>query len=86
MAKAKAKKGKLSARSAAVEVLKGKRNGLPTSEIIERVLAHPDVHLGGATPGATISAILATEAKKDDGLLERVAPGTFRLRPQRRTG
>jgi hypothetical protein len=65
-------------------VLRGKRSGMKTSEIIERVLATEGVKLGGKTPGATISAILAVEAAKEDGLIERVAPGTFRLRPQRR--
>ena len=75
---------KTSAREAAVEALRGKRNGLKTAEIVERVLATEGVKLKGKTPGATISAMLAVEAAKEDGLFERVAPGTFRLRPQRR--
>jgi hypothetical protein len=78
------KKGKVSAKAAAVAAFKGKRNGLHSSEIIEAVLATPDVKLGGKTPGATISAILAVEAAKPDGMFERVAPGTFKLRPQSR--
>jgi len=85
-AKKKAAAGTVSAKAAAVECLRGKRNGLKTSAIIEAVLATDGVVLKGKTPGATISAILAVEAAKEDGLVERVAPGTFRLRPQRRTG
>lgn len=75
-------KGTVSARAAAVEVLRGKRNGMKTKAIIDAVLATEGVKLGGKTPGATISAILAVEASKEDGLFERIAPGSFRLRPQ----
>jgi HB1, ASXL, restriction endonuclease HTH domain len=75
---------KVSARAAAVAALKGKRNGLPTSEIIDAVLATRGVKLGGKTPGATVSAILAVEAAKPEGVVVRVSPGVFKLRPQSR--
>jgi HB1, ASXL, restriction endonuclease HTH domain len=35
----------------------------------------------GKTPEATLGALLYTQAKKDDGLVERTGKGTFRLRP-----
>jgi HB1, ASXL, restriction endonuclease HTH domain len=74
----------VSARAAAVEVLRGKRTGVKTSDIIAGVLATDGVKLGGKTPGATISAILAVEAAKPDGMIVRVEPGVFKLAPQRR--
>jgi DNA-binding transcriptional regulator YiaG len=65
-----------------VEVLRGSRKGKTTKKIVAEVLATDGVVLRGKTPAATIAAILAVEAAKVDGLFERVAPGTFRLRPQ----
>jgi hypothetical protein len=79
-----AAKNKVSAKAAAVETLRGQRKGLHSSEIIEKVLATKGVKLAGKTPGATINAILAVEAAKEDGVFERVEPGVFRLRPQSR--
>ncbi len=49
-----------SRQAAAVAVLKGKRVGLPTKEIVAAVLNTKGVSLKGATPGQTIAAILAT--------------------------
>jgi hypothetical protein len=43
------------------------------------VLATPGVRLKGATPAATIQAMLAVENKKG-GIFERVEPGVYRLR------
>lgn len=77
-------KGKVSAKAAAVDVLKKARKPLPTSEIVERVLKTPGVKLGGKTPAATIAAILAVENGKPDGLFRRTAPGTYTLRAGRK--
>ena len=46
-----------------------------------RVLKVRGVRLAGQTPLATISAMFAVE-NKQDGLFERVAPGTYRLREE----
>jgi hypothetical protein len=35
----------------------------------------------GRTPEASLSALLAVEAKRPDGFVIRTAPGTFKLRP-----
>jgi hypothetical protein len=79
------KKGKTSARTAALQVLGGSRKPLKASDVIDAVLAHRDVQLGGATPRATVSAILATEAAKEGGLVTRVEPGTFRISAEGRS-
>jgi HB1/ASXL restriction endonuclease-like protein with HTH domain len=76
-------KGKISGKAGMVAVLKKSRRPLPTKEIVTRTLALPDVKLGGKTPAATLAAILATENAKTDGLFERTAPGTYRLRKGR---
>lgn len=68
------------AKQAAVEALREAGEPLKLKELVERVLAAPGVELKGKTPGATIAAILATENTRADGLFERTAPGTYRLR------
>jgi hypothetical protein len=75
---------KLSAKAAAVGVLRKAGEPLKTAEIVERVLKTPGVKLAGNTPAATIAAILATENAKPDGLFVRTAPGTYTLREERR--
>lgn len=70
-----------SARTAAAEVLRRAKHPLKTKEITERVLRRSDVALGGATPEATMAAILSVENLKRNGMFKRVAPGTYALRP-----
>lgn len=67
--------------SAMVEVLKGKRNPMNAKEITKAIMDRKLApNLQGKTPDATVGAKLSTEAKKDDGLFERVAPGQYKLR------
>lgn len=73
-----------SARTAAAEVLRRAKHPLKTKEITERVLAKQGVALGGATPEATMAAILSVENLKRNGMFKRVAPGTYALRPEPR--
>jgi len=76
--------GKVSAKAAVAEVLRKARKPLPASKIVERVLKTPGVKLAGKTPAATISAMLAVENKKRDGLFRRTAPGTYTLRARKK--
>jgi hypothetical protein len=71
---------RVSAKDAISRVLKKAGEPLKTKDIVERVLATKGVALNGATPAATIAAILSTENKKPDGLVERTEPGTYKLR------
>lgn len=73
---------KITAKAAAVEVLRRAGEPLQANEIGKRVLRVKGVQLGGKTPHATVAAILATENKKPDGLFVRTAPGTYGLREQ----
>ena len=50
---------------------------MKVSEIIEAAV--PLTGLSGKTPGQTVYSVLYGEAKKSDGLFERVSRGTFRL-------
>lgn len=70
----------LSAKQAIVKILKREGAPLATKTIVERVLATRGVSLKGATPAATIAAILSTENKKADGLFVRTDPGMYALR------
>ncbi len=70
---------KVSAREAAVQVLRRAGKPMKPAEIVERVLKMEGVHLGH-TPAAMIAAILALENKKPDGLFRRTAPRTYTLR------
>jgi hypothetical protein len=66
---------------AAIEVLRREGGGpLRAADLAERVLASGLVSLKGKTPKDSILARVYIEAKKPDGQVERVAPGTFRLR------
>jgi HB1, ASXL, restriction endonuclease HTH domain len=73
---------KITAKAAAVEVLRRAGEPLQANEIGKRVLKVKGVQLGGKTPLATVAAILATENKKPDGLFVRTAPGMYALREQ----
>lgn len=74
-----------------------KKNGMTSKEAIRAVLAKssepmkaleiaeqaiPLTSLKGATPGATIAAVLYVEAKKDNGIVVQVEKGTFKLREE----
>jgi hypothetical protein len=70
----------MTARQAAVEVLREAGGPLKSVEVARRVLEVNGVRLEGKTPEATVAAMLAVENKKPDGLFARVAPGTYALR------
>ena len=70
----------ITARRAAVEVLRGAGESLRSAEIARRVLELKNLRLAGKTPAATVAAMLAVENKKPDGLFVRTAPGTYALR------
>ena len=70
----------ITARQAAVEVLRGAGEPLKSAEIARRVMEVKGVRLVGKTPAATVAAMLAVENKQPDGLFPRVAPGTYALR------
>jgi hypothetical protein len=74
---------RVTAKAAAVEVLRRAGEPLKADEIGKRVLKQKGVRLGGKTPLATVAAILASENKKPDGLFTRTAPGTYALREQK---
>lgn len=71
---------RLSAKDAAVRVLKREGGPLKATVIAERVLATKGVKLAGKTPAATIAAMLSVENQKSDGLFVRTEPGTYALR------
>jgi hypothetical protein len=75
---------KLTAKEAAAEVLRRAGEPLKADEIGKRVLELKGMQLRGKTPIATVSAILASENTKPDGLFTRTAPGTYTLREQKR--
>jgi len=70
----------ITAREAAVEVLRGAGEPLKSAEIARRVMEVKGVKLAGKTPPATVSAMLAVENKKPEGLFVRAAPGTYAMR------
>ena len=72
--------GQISGKEAMRRVLAKAREPLKAKEIATRALRMKGVGLQGKTPEATLAAILAVENKKADGMFERVAPGTYRLR------
>jgi hypothetical protein len=71
---------RVSAKDAAVRVLKREGGPLKATVIAERVLATKGVKLAGKTPAATIAAMLSVENGKEDGLFVRTEPGTYTLR------
>jgi hypothetical protein len=74
---------RVTAKVAAVEVLRRAGEPLKADEIGKRVLKQKGVQLRGKTPLATVAAILASENKKPDGLFLRTAPGAYALRGQK---
>lgn len=71
--------GKLSSKEAIRQVL---ASGEPMKSAAIAEAAVPLTDLQGATPAATIAAVLSVEAKKENGLVERVEKGTFKLRAE----
>ena len=79
-----AAKPKITGKQALVAVLEQNGNKpMKTKELTPQAAEMAKVTLKGKTPQATLAAVLATENAKR-GLFERTAPGTYRLRKQRR--
>jgi hypothetical protein len=74
----------MTGREAIEQVLSGKRNATPATEIAEQA-AKIATGLKGKTPKATLAALLYTEAKKKDGLVVKAGTGKFKLNPKRKT-
>ncbi len=70
---------KMSAREAAIDVLEQEGRPLHVSEIAKRILANYTTGLKGATPEATIAAMLHTASNKGE-TFRKTKPGTFTLR------
>lgn len=68
---------KLTTKRAIERVLMAAGRPMKVSEIIEAAV--PLTALSGKTPGQTVYSVLYAEAKKPDGLFERVSAGTFQL-------
>ena len=62
-----------------VEVLEAAGRPVRTSLIVGRVLANPDMPYKGGTPGATMTAQLATSHKRG-GQFVRTEPGVYAIR------
>ncbi|MBA3560098.1 MAG: winged helix-turn-helix domain-containing protein [Gemmatimonadaceae bacterium] len=77
-----AKDAKVSGREALIRVLKKAGEPMKMKDLAAKALKMKGVRLKGKTPEQTLAAILAIENGKPDGLFERVAPGTYRLRQQ----
>jgi hypothetical protein len=71
---------KVSARARAIEVVKRARGPIAVKDVVKKVLDTPGVELKGKTPDATISAMLYTEAKKEDGAIRKVGRGLVEAR------
>ena len=71
----------MTTKQAIEHVLKGKRR-MTVAAIFEA--AYPLTELKGQTPKQTFYAVMYGAAKREDGFVERVGKGTFRLRPKRR--
>jgi hypothetical protein len=71
----------MSAKAAAIEYLRKHRGAQEVKAVIAHVLTNPRVtELKGATPAATIAAQVYVDAKKADGLIEKVVRGTVQYR------
>lgn len=71
---------RVTAKQAAVEVLRRAKTPLRSDEIARRVMKTKGVRLAGATPEATVTAMLAVESNKPDGLFRRTEKATYALR------
>ena len=63
--------------------MKGKRRSMTVSEIADAALPHA-TSVKRATPKQQLFSALYLEAKRQDGLVERVGKGEFKLNPKRR--
>jgi hypothetical protein len=72
----------VTAKEALRRVLEKAGEPMKTRDLCAKALKVKGVKLGGATPDATMAAILATENKKANGLFVRTAPGTYALREE----
>ena len=72
-------------RAAMIRVLE--RNGAPmkTADLTKAARNVRWIRLKGATPGQTLAAILAVDAKQPTGDFIRTAPGTYGLRERTRS-
>jgi hypothetical protein len=68
---------KLTTKAAIERVLGAADRPMKVSEIVDEAV--PLTGLSGKTPGQTVYSVLYAEAKKPDGLFDRVGKGTFRL-------
>lgn len=73
---------KLTTKQAIEQVMKGKRRPMTVAAIFEA--AYPLTGLKGLTPKQTFYGALYGEAQRQDGIVERVGTGTFRLNKNRR--
>ncbi len=71
-------KPKLTAKAAIEQVLAQNGGPMRVPEIIKQAV--PLTALSGKTPGQAIYSVIYSEAKKEDGLFEKVERGTFVLR------
>jgi len=74
----------MSAREAAIKVLRDAEGPLPVSEITRRILDRTRWSTTGATPEATVRAVLGEDVRTrgDQSSFVRVKPGVFALREQ----
>ena len=73
---------KLTWREAALKVLQDAGTALHYSEITDRIIEGSLKETVGATPAATVGALLYTWAKEPDAPVEQVGKGLFRSRPR----
>ena len=71
---------KVSARVRAIEVVKRARGPIAVKDVVKKVLATEGVELKGKTPEATVSAMIYTEAKKEDGAIRKAGRGMVEAR------
>jgi HB1, ASXL, restriction endonuclease HTH domain len=66
---------KPSTREVAIGIIHRARGPIEVSKVVKKVLATEGVELKGKTPEATVSAMIYTEAKKEDGAIRKVGRG-----------
>ncbi len=71
-------KPKLTAKAAIEQVLAENGGPMRVPEIVQQAV--PLTALSGKTPGQQIYSVIYSEAKKEDGLFEKVGRGAFVLR------
>ena len=71
---------KVSARETAIAIIKRSRKPIAVKTVVAKVLTTPGIELKGKTPEATISAMIYTEAKKEDGAIRKAGRGLVEAR------